>query len=369
MATTPTTLTSCAIILYLLSFLTTTTTTTTAAQAVSGNRTAFFIFGDSLYDSGMTFHSGVKGAGAEFWPYGFTFFNKPAGRYCDGRVIPDLLAEYAGLPFPEPYLNPELKDYTNGVSFAAAAACALVELRPSTLHIKRQMKFFKEMISKLKEQVGEEEANKVLSKAVYLINIGANDYVTLYQNNLGKTIPSSKKTSLMNHVIGNITLHIKAIYKLGGRKFAFQNIGPLGCVPSMKYMLGFKGACHPETLDIAKVHNAAFDDHLKQLDSQLPGFKYSLHDFHGSAVSRFQNGPKYGFKETQMGCCGSGDYNGDFSCQKKSKSFSVCSNPNDFLWFDAAHPTDKANQQYSKEFWSGSSDVVSPINLQTLFAL
>ncbi|KAK9734419.1 hypothetical protein RND81_04G138400 [Saponaria officinalis] len=173
----------------------------------------------------------------------------------------------------------------------------------------------------------------------------------------------------MNHIIGNITLHIKTIYKVGGRKFAFQNVGPLGCVPSMKHMLGYKGSCHPETLDISKVHNAAFDAHLKQLHTQLPGFIYSIHDFHGSVVSRLENGPKYGFKETRMGCCGSGDYNGDFTCQKRSKSFSVCSNYNDFLWFDAAHPTDKANQQFSKEFWSGSSDVVSPINLQTLFAL
>ncbi|KAK9734418.1 hypothetical protein RND81_04G138300 [Saponaria officinalis] len=180
--TTTTTLTSCAIILYIFSLITTTT-----AAKVSGNHTAaLFIFGDSLYDSGMTFYSGVKGAGAEFWPNGNTFFNERVGRYCDGRVVPDFLAEYAGLPFPKPYLKPELTDYTKGINFAAAGACALVELRPSTLYLKRQMKFFKEMIIKLKEQVGEEEANNVISKAVYLINIGANDYVTLYQNNLSK---------------------------------------------------------------------------------------------------------------------------------------------------------------------------------------
>ena len=70
-----------------------------------------------------------------------------------------------------------------------------------------------------------------------------------------------------------------------------------------------------------------------------------------------------------MGCCGSGDYNGDLSCQRKDQSFSVCSNYNDYLWFDASHPTDKANQQFAQEFWSGSSNLVYPINLQTLFSI
>ena len=75
-----------------------------------------------------------------------------------------------------------------------------------------------------------------------------------------------------------------------------------------------------------------------------------------------------GFRESQTACCGSGIYNGDFTCQKKGFSFSVCSNPNDYLWFDSAHPTDKANQAFSDEFWSGGPDLVAPYNLQDLFA-
>ena len=55
------------------------------------DKTPLFVFGDSLFDSGMTLYNGVEGAGAEFWPYGFTFFKKPAGRYSDGRVIPDFI--------------------------------------------------------------------------------------------------------------------------------------------------------------------------------------------------------------------------------------------------------------------------------------
>ncbi|XP_021847495.1 GDSL lipase [Spinacia oleracea] len=329
-----------------------------------------YVFGDSLYDDGMTLYNGVKGAGAEFWPYGETYFKKPSGRYSDGRLIPDFVAQFAGLPFLQPYLLPGIKDFTRGINFASAGACVLVELRPQTINLKRQVDYFVQMVQKLKQQVGEGTANQLLSEAVYLFNIAGNDYVNLLQKNVKKLpVSNFKRNQRINMVIGNLTTHIKTIYDQGGRKFAFQNLGPLGCMPSMKYMLNFKGTCAPEPQELAKLHNAKFAALAKRLQSQLPGFKYSIYDFYTSLYLRVIYGSsRYGFRESQTACCGSGSYNGDFTCQKKGYTFSVCSNPSEYLWFDAAHPTDKANQAFSKEFWSGGSSLVAPYNLQQLFA-
>lgn len=338
------------------------------AAQIPHHHAPFFVFGDSLYDGGMTLYIGIKGAAAEFWPYGYTFFRKPAGRYSDGRLIPDFIAEYAGRPFLQPYLLPGLNNYTNGINFASAGACALVETRPNTINIKMQVDYFLDMVPKLKEQVGDEQAKKLLSKAVYLFNIGGNDYVELLNKNLKKpALSPSKKKNYINQVIGNITTHIKTIYNQGGRKFAFQNLGPIGCMPSLKYMLGFKGTCAQEPLELAQQHNAATLAVMKRLEKELPGLKYSIYDFYSSLYVRVHHGDKYGFKETKTACCGSGRWHGDFTCQKPGQTFSVCSTPNEHLWFDAAHPTDKANQQFSKEFWSGDINVVAPYNLKTLF--
>ncbi|KAI4325378.1 hypothetical protein MLD38_030784 [Melastoma candidum] len=93
---------------------------------------AFFIFGDSLLDAGNNIHlnNSMK---ANHWPYGETFFHYPAGRICDGRIPPDFIAEYAGLPFIKPYLQPNFTDYTGGANFASAGAGVLHQTSPDVV--------------------------------------------------------------------------------------------------------------------------------------------------------------------------------------------------------------------------------------------
>ncbi|TQE08703.1 hypothetical protein C1H46_005687 [Malus baccata] len=89
---------------------------------------ALFIFGDSVYDPGNNnYINTTTDFQANWFPYGETFFKYPTGRFCDGRLIPDFLAQYAKLPFIPAYLQPGLNNYSNGVNFASGGAGALVE--------------------------------------------------------------------------------------------------------------------------------------------------------------------------------------------------------------------------------------------------
>ncbi|XP_022749109.1 GDSL esterase/lipase 2-like isoform X2 [Durio zibethinus] len=92
------------------------------------NHVALFIFGDSLFDAGNNnYINTTVNYQANFWPYGETFFKYPTGRFSDGRLIPDFIAEYAGLPLIPPYLQPGNNKFMDGVNFASAGAGALVE--------------------------------------------------------------------------------------------------------------------------------------------------------------------------------------------------------------------------------------------------
>ena len=93
----------------------------------------------------------------------------------------------------------------------------------------------------------------------------------------------------------NLFFFFQDLYGLGGRKIAFQNAGPLGCLPAMKAMnpqLG--GKCAKEPSALARLHNRALANALKKLESKLPGFKYSIFDYYNALLDKVNNAPKYG---------------------------------------------------------------------------
>ncbi|BAS84315.1 Os03g0365475 [Oryza sativa Japonica Group] len=89
--------------------------------------TRMFSFGDSITDTG---NSATISPNASFnrLPYGETFFGRPTGRYSDGRLIVDFLAEL-GLPFLTPFLRGRetvaAEDFRHGANFAVGGATAL----------------------------------------------------------------------------------------------------------------------------------------------------------------------------------------------------------------------------------------------------
>jgi hypothetical protein len=59
----------------------------------AGRSAANFIFGDSLVDAGNNDYLDSL-AKANYQPYGIdTPDHKPTGRFCNGRIVPDLMSE------------------------------------------------------------------------------------------------------------------------------------------------------------------------------------------------------------------------------------------------------------------------------------
>nr|GMC82404.1 GDSL esterase/lipase 1-like [Ipomoea batatas] len=335
---------------------------------------ALFVFGDSIFDPGNNNYIKTNTySQANFPPYGETFFKYPTGRFSDGRLIPDFIAEFAELPLIPAYFQTEQLGLINGVNFASAGAGSLVETFSGfVINLKTQLEYFKNVVKELKGKLGDNESNKLVSSAVYMLSIGSNDYFNPF------TADSTIFDSYTHHqyvdmVIANFTNVIKEIYKEGGRKFVIFSVLPLGCIPSTRALniqQKNTSGCFKELQDLAKIHNKALPKHLTKLENTLQGFKYSYFDFFTAITNIIHHPSRYGFKEAKTACCGSGPYRGIQSCGGKRgqlKEYELCKDVEDYLFFDHAHPTDKSNHHFATLLWNGDPNLTRSYSVKSLF--
>ncbi|XP_052183032.1 GDSL esterase/lipase 5-like [Diospyros lotus] len=333
----------------------------------------FFIFGDSYFDAGNNNYINTSTLDqANFLPYGETFFHFPTGRFSDGRLISDFIAEQAGLPLVPPFLQPGAEEncYGNGVNFASAGAGALVEtFQGWVISLRRQLSNYRKVERLWRHELGKREAKRAMSRAIYLFSIGTNDYFTLFLTN-STILPSSSHSSYVAMVIANLTTAITEVYGGGGRKFGFLNLGPLGCLPGLRILQPEdNGGCLEEASRLAELHNEALSKMLRRLASHLKGFKYSLYDFNSHARQLMNEPSKYGFKEGRTACCGTGRFRGAYSCggRRPVKKFELCENPNEYVFWDSFHLTERAYNHMADQMWAGAPPLVKPHNLRHLF--
>ncbi|KAJ9179454.1 hypothetical protein P3X46_011241 [Hevea brasiliensis] len=331
-----------------------------------GKHIALFVFGDSVYDPGNNNYLNMSIQDkAVYWPYGETFFGFPTGRFCDGRIIPDFIAMDAKLPLWKPYLEPGSQQFTNGANFAASGAGVLPETNPGLINLRLQLSFFKKVASQLRQELGEEEGKKMLMEAVYLFSIGGND-ITYFAGNYPNATESEQE-QFLQVVIDNLTEVIKEIYEMGGRKLAFQNVGPMGCLPLAKQVNGISGdECVESLSEMARQLNNALLKAAQVLENQLEGFKYSVFDYYTSLYDIIKNPSKYGFQVADVACCGYGSNNASHC---GIEPYYVCNNPSEYVFFDGAHPCESANILFAELLWNGEPEITKPYNMKQLFEL
>lgn len=73
-----------------------------------------------------------------------------------------------------------------------------------------------------------------------------------------------------------------------------------------------------------------------------------------------------GFITSRVACCGQGPYNGIGLCTILSN---LCPNRNIYAFWDAFHPTEKANRIIVSQFMTGLEEYMSPMNLSSILAM
>jgi phospholipase/lecithinase/hemolysin len=240
-------------------------------------------------------------------------------------------------------------------------------LQANIIHISRQLVYFEQYQKRLSSLVGAERTARLVNGALVLIALGGNDFVNNYY--LVPYSARSREFSLpdyITYVLSEYRQILARLHELGARRVLVQGVGPLGCVPAELALHSADGSCDRELQRAAEAYNPRLMAMLGELNS-----RYGEGVFVGVNTQRIHNDfiedPKaYGFATATQACCGQGRFNGMGLCTVASR---LCNDRDAYVFWDAFHPTERANRLIVQQFVSGSLDVIAPMNLSTVLAV
>ncbi|KAB1200873.1 hypothetical protein CJ030_MR0G006023 [Morella rubra] len=333
---------------------------------------AFFVFGDSLVDSGNNNYLATT-ARADAPPYGIDYpTHRPTGRFSNGLNIPDLISQRLGSEFILPYLSPELtgQRLLSGANFASAGIGILNDTGIQFLNIirmYRQLEYFQEYQRRVRALIGSDRTRRLVNQALILITVGGNDFVNNYY-----LVPNSVRSlqyslpDYVKYLISEYRKLLLTLYKLGGRRVLVTGTGPLGCVPAELAMRSTNGSCSAELQRAAALYNPQLVQMIREINNKV-GRNVFIAANTQRMHSDFTSNPQaYGFTTSKIACCGQGPYNGIGLCTPLSN---LCPNRDLYAFWDPFHPSEKANRLIVEQIMSGSTDYMSPMNLSTMMKL
>ncbi|XP_013713425.2 GDSL esterase/lipase At3g43570 isoform X3 [Brassica napus] len=289
--------------------------TNAAKQGKNATIHALIVFGDSIMDTGNNNRLPTL-LKCNFPPYGKDFPGGLAtGRFSDGRVPSDLIAEKLGIAKSLPaFMNPNLKpqDLLKGVTFASGGTGydPLTAKIMSVISVWDQLTYFKRYISTIKQHFGEKKAQDILDNSFFVVCSSSNDLAHTFMAQSHKYDP----TSYANFLADSAVKFVRELHKLGAKKIGVFSAVPVGCVPLQRTVFG---------------------------DKELDGVILYI-DVYDTLFDMIQHPSKYGFEVADRGCCGRGSLAISYMCNSLNPF--TCSNSSAYIFWDSYHPTERAYQ-------------------------
>ncbi|GER24477.1 GDSL esterase/lipase [Striga asiatica] len=329
---------------------------TATGESISRCYESIVSFGDSLADTGNFLHllpadSPPRSARP---PYGRTYFHRPTGRFSDGRLVVDFIAQNLGLPLLQPYVGRENggRNFSEGVNFAVVGASALdygffeeIGIYMGTnASLGIQMEWFKQFLATMPDGKGFLQRSLVL-----LGEIGGNDY----NNPIIQGLDFETIRTFVPLVVDYIGSTLQELIKVGAKTIIVPGNFPIGCLPI--YLTQFKESSvstdyDPKTgclnwlNEFSMYHNNLLKKELSRIRALYPHARIIYGDNYNAAMRFYLSPKEFGFTEGILrACCGKGgSYNFNGSAQCGLALSTCCEDPSLFASWDGLHFTEAA---------------------------
>ncbi|KAF5183578.1 GDSL esterase/lipase [Thalictrum thalictroides] len=331
---------------------------------------ALFVLGDSSVDCGTNNYLGTF-AHADLLPYGRDFDTHiPTGRFSNGRIPVDYLALRLGLPFVPAFLAQAggVQDMIHGVNYASAGAGIIFSSGSELgqhISLTQQMQQVADTFQQFTINLGEAAATDLISKSVFYLSIGSNDYIHYYLRNVSRVQTLYLPWSFNQLLVTTVKQELKNLYNANVRRMVVMGLAPIGCAPHYLWQYNSKnGECVKEINDMVMEFNFAMRYMVQQLGQELPNLSITFCDVYEASMDIMRKREQYGFEVTTDACCGFGPYNGWILCLSPEMA---CTNASNHLWWDQFHPTDAVNSILADNVWSAQHmNMCYPLNLRDM---
>ncbi|CAI8595739.1 unnamed protein product [Vicia faba] len=331
------------------------------------NVPAMFIFGDSLIDNGNN-NNMASLAKANYYPYGIDFNGGPTGRFSNGYTIVDEIAELLGLPLIPAYNGATGNEVLEGVNYASAAAGILDATGRNfvgRIPFDEQLRNFEDTLNQIRGNIGPVNLASQLARCIFFVGMGSNDYLNNYLMPNYNTRNQFNGQQYANLLVQTYNNQLNRLYQLGARRFAIAGLGLLGCTPSILSQ-SLSGSCSENVNMLVQPFNENVKTMLGNLNNNLPDSKFIFIDSTRMFQEILSNARSYGFTELDKGCCGLGRNRGQITCLPMQ---TPCANRNQYVFWDAFHPTEAVNILMGRMAFIGNTNFVYPMNIQQLAQL
>ncbi|XP_031383731.1 GDSL esterase/lipase At1g29660-like [Punica granatum] len=206
-----------------------------------------------------------------------------------------------------------------------------------------------------------ESASQHLSKCIYTVAMGSNDYINNYyapaENPISQLYTPDRFADLL---IRELKTNLKRLHSYGARKIVVIGLTGVGCCPHVAKKFGGK-PCSEKVNSEVQLFNDKLTPLVNKLNQKLTDAKFTFLN----ATSVFNTLLQQGSQNSTGSCC---------KMQRSTGTcvpyHTPCANRSEYVFFDGFHPTESSNKILADLAYNAKSpQVISPYTFEQLLAL